>query len=279
VVSWTRSAGTLVAAFGLLGWLGVMPMKAAYAIVPQGAPIPPGAPVVSPSTVRPGQLFTVSGDPDCVSFGNLLTITVPGLGLADFMAFPDWRPWKATFRAPTTVVPGSYPIVVVGSECDYPPASVTVVGSVSLVETVGLADLSGQHCGSAHTITVAAGTTVFYCYTFINNTGSTITLGDLTDDKFGSIYHLGTAYGHVIDPGGSYDTAINGRTLSAAINTTTTNTGTWTAYTYPAKVPFTATATATVKVNTPPSTTPQLPHTSAPAVAPAAVTATPAFTG
>ncbi len=114
--------------------------------------------------------------------------------------------------------------------------------SIVLTKTVGT--VPGV-CASTDTITVNAGTTVYYCYVVENTGDVTLNLHDLVDSELGTIF---TGLNYALTPGSSVNTVAAGLTISATITANTTNTATWTAYnTGPTDV-ATATATATVNV-------------------------------
>ncbi|MER2598813.1 MAG: hypothetical protein ABTQ73_04790 [Caldilineales bacterium] len=113
--------------------------------------------------------------------------------------------------------------------------------SIIVTKTVGT--VPGV-CATESSILVAAGTTVYYCYT-VTNTGNVIfTTHDLYDDQLGQIFS-GLAY--VLNPGASVNTVTAGLSVPAVINTPTVNVATWTAYDR-AGGPATASATAFVDV-------------------------------
>lgn len=113
---------------------------------------------------------------------------------------------------------------------------------ITLTETAGT---DASTCGATNTLTVTAGSTVYYCYA-IQNTGN-ITLADhsLTDDHLGQ--HVFAAE---VAPNATLNTVNEGFIFSATVDVTTTNTVTWTARTnsYAAAQ---ATAQATVYVTQP----------------------------
>jgi hypothetical protein len=115
--------------------------------------------------------------------------------------------------------------------------------SISLVKTVGT---TPGVCAATSTITVAPGTTVYYCYEVTNTGDVTLNLHDLTDDVLGTIF---SGLSYALTPGSSVNTVAAGLSIPYVANSTTTNTGTWTAYN--AGGPSVqATATATVNVST-----------------------------
>ena len=117
----------------------------------------------------------------------------------------------------------------------------TPAPSISLVKTVGT---TVGVCSPDTAITVAAGTTVYYCYT-VTNTGSvTFTTHDLSDDVLGTIF---TGLNYTLTPGSSVNTVAAGLSIPYVVNSTTTNTGTWTAHDATG-APTQATASATVTV-------------------------------
>lgn len=243
--SWTRRVVALAAVAVLSGWVGAVPAGAGATAI-----------TVSPSPAAPGQDFTVSGPPDCIT-GSTLTVSIPDLLLSQDVSGDD--DWSLTFTVPQTAEPGSYPVVVEGEECTFANGTLVValVESISLVKTVGTT--SGA-CATTTSITVVTGTTVYYCYTITNNTESTLATHSLTDDELGALL---TNVAQDLAPGASASTVGLGETISAVLMATTTNTATWTAYNQQG-LPYVATASATVTV------------TAAPAVA---ADAAPSFTG
>ncbi|HOC42238.1 MAG TPA: hypothetical protein PKJ99_04385 [Thermoanaerobaculales bacterium] len=114
--------------------------------------------------------------------------------------------------------------------------------AISLVKTVGT---TAGVCATTSNITVAEGTTVYYCYEVTNTGDVTFTTHDLMDDLFGGIF---TGFAYSLPPGASANTVEDlGLTVSTTINATTTNTATWTAHDA-AGAPTQATASATVNV-------------------------------
>ena len=229
---------------GILAIIGLVSLGAVATAPIAGAITRPG-PVPSPATVAPGEAFSVSGVADCVT-GLMLTIAIPDLGLSQqVLGDVDW---VLQFTAPADAVPGTYPITVSNRECAFADGSITVAipESISLVKTVGT---TPGVCATTATLTVEAGTTVYYCYTVTNNTQSKLPIHSLTDDKLGAIL---TNAAYDLIPGTSVNTVTLGKTVSTTINATTKNTATWTAHTEPG-VPFTATASATVTVTAKPA--------------------------
>ncbi|MEP0775099.1 MAG: isopeptide-forming domain-containing fimbrial protein [Acidobacteriota bacterium] len=115
--------------------------------------------------------------------------------------------------------------------------------AISLVKTVGTA---AGVCAPTSAISVAPGTTVYYCYTVTNTGTVTLPLHDLSDDQLGTIF---SGLNYVLTPGSSINTVAAGLSISALINSTTTNTATWSAY--DGQQTATAQATATVTVTQP----------------------------
>ncbi|HSN77416.1 MAG TPA: choice-of-anchor J domain-containing protein, partial [Anaerolineae bacterium] len=128
------------------------------------------------------------------------------------------------------------------------PVTLNVGGAagISLVKTVGT---TPGVCAATSSITVLAGTTVYYCYT-VTNTGSVaLNLHTLVDDQLGTIF---SGLNYALAPGASVNTVAAGLSIPAVINATTTNVGTWTAYnTGGPSVQATATATVTATPRTP----------------------------
>jgi subtilisin-like proprotein convertase family protein len=114
--------------------------------------------------------------------------------------------------------------------------------AIEIMKTVGTAP---GVCAATSTITVPAGTTVYYCYTVMNTGNVTLNLHDLSDNELGPIF---TGLSYALAPGESVNTVAAGLSIPAVINQPTTNTATWTAYNAgPSNVAI-ATATATVNV-------------------------------
>jgi hypothetical protein len=115
--------------------------------------------------------------------------------------------------------------------------------AIVITKTVGLVD---GVCATTSSIEVAAGTTVYYCYTVTNTGDVTLNYHDLADDQLGAIF---TGLNYALTPGASVNTVAAGLSIPAVINTSTTNVATWTAYQSPTGgLSATATATATVNV-------------------------------
>ncbi len=117
--------------------------------------------------------------------------------------------------------------------------------AISLIKTVGT---DAGVCATTDEITVAAGTTVYYCYEVENTGNVTLNLHDLVDDELGTIF---TGLNYALTPGSSVNTVAAGLTISATINVPTTNTATWTAYNAGPSDEATATASATVNIAAP----------------------------
>ena len=199
---------------------------------------------VTPNPVAPGEDFTVSGGPDCIE-GSTLTIAVEGeTDLVPEQSVSGDEAWSVTFTVPEDAEPGDYSIIVSGEECSFTNTTITValVESISLEKTVGT---TAGECATTSSITVAAGTTVYYCYTVTNDTGSTLVSHSLSDDQLGDVL---TDVAQDLAAGASANTVALGVTASAEIDETTTNTATWTAFNGEEGV-FSATATATVTVS------------------------------
>jgi hypothetical protein len=119
-------------------------------------------------------------------------------------------------------------------------ATVNVAG-IEIVKTVGT---DPGVCGTESSITVPAGTEVYYCYTVTNTGDVTLNLHDLVDDQLGTLF---TGFAYALTPGSSVSTVDAGLTIPAIINAPTLNVATWTAYNAGAGS-ATATATAFVDV-------------------------------
>lgn len=118
----------------------------------------------------------------------------------------------------------------------------SLVPSIAITKTVGT---EAGVCAATDTITVMAGTNVYYCYTVTNTGNVTLNLHDLEDDELGDIF-AGLSY--ALAPGSSVNTVEAGLAISATITADTTNTATWTAYNDGPVDVATATASATVTV-------------------------------
>jgi len=113
--------------------------------------------------------------------------------------------------------------------------------SIAVAKTVGT---TPGVCAATSAITVAPGTTVYYCYTVTNTGTLTLDLHTLVDDQLGTIF---SGLSYALTPGSSVNTVAAGVTVSAVMNVTTTNVATWTASTT-SGVSSEGTATATVTV-------------------------------
>jgi hypothetical protein len=160
---------------------------------------------------------------------SILGQTVTGNGLQYDPTTATWGPAIDTGASAQQ----GFPFIIEGTGATGP--------SIELTKTVGT--VSGV-CAANHTITVVAGTTVYYCYEVTNTGDVTLNLHDLSDDVLGTIF---TGLAYELEPGTSVNTVAAGLSIPAVIDTTTTNTGTWTAYN--AGGPSAqATASATVNV-------------------------------
>ena len=135
-----------------------------------------------------------------------------------------------------------------GNETDLVVVPVTLTVNQPQVPAIGLTKTVGTVagvCATTDNITVAAGTTVYYCYEVTNTGNVTLNLHDLADDQIGTIV---SGLNYALAPGASVNTVDAGLSISAVINITTTNTATWTAYTAGPVDVATATDSATVTV-------------------------------
>jgi LPXTG-motif cell wall-anchored protein len=129
---------------------------------------------------------------------------------------------------------------------------VTVIpATVTLAKTVGT---DPGECAATDVISVAAGTTVFYCYE-VTNTGQTaLVRHDLVDDQIGTIL---TDFPFTLAPGASAFI-----TASAIIDATTTNTAEWVARWQDVAAEATDTATVNVDLETTTTVATTIPATS-----------------
>ncbi len=121
---------------------------------------------------------------------------------------------------------------------------------IALGKTVGT---DPSTCATTSSITVPAGTEVYYCYTVENTGDLTLNLHDLVDDQLGTIF---AGFSYALTPGSSVNTVAAGLSIPAVISSDTTNTATWTAYnsgpTGPVDVASSgASATVTVELGDP----------------------------
>jgi hypothetical protein len=113
--------------------------------------------------------------------------------------------------------------------------------SIVITKTVGLVD---GVCATESEIDVAAGTTVYYCYTVTNTGDVTLNLHDLSDDVLGTLF---SGLNYALAPGDSVNTVAAGLSIPYVANDSVTNSATWTAYNQGGpSVSATATATVTV---------------------------------
>ena len=117
-----------------------------------------------------------------------------------------------------------------------------IQASMTLTKTVGT---TPGVCAATSSITVPAGTVVYYCYTVANTGNLTLHRHDLADSELGSIF---ASLPYTLTPGSSIDTVTLGQMASTTINTTTVNSALWTGYNLGPIDVVTATATATVTV-------------------------------
>ena len=104
--------------------------------------------------------------------------------------------------------------------CGPPPPAY----GLSLTKTVGL---DPSVCATDTEITVAPGTTVYYCYTAANTGLNPLTTHDLVDDQLGTIF---TGFAFTLNPGESVNTVAAGLTIPAVVSETVTNNATWTGH-------------------------------------------------
>ncbi|MGB4966075.1 MAG: choice-of-anchor D domain-containing protein, partial [Microgenomates group bacterium] len=118
--------------------------------------------------------------------------------------------------------------------------------SITMVKTVGT---TPGVCSGTTSITVPAGTTVYYCYAVTNTGNVAFGLHNLSDNILGTIF---TGLNFNLTPGNSVNTVQAGLSIPFVANATTTNIGSWLAYNQPgAQAAFQASATVTVLQPTP----------------------------
>jgi hypothetical protein len=134
-----------------------------------------------------------------------------------------------------------------GTDLVIVPVELTVTepqnASIVITKTVGT---EPGVCATTSSITVPAGTTVYYCYTVTNTGGVTLNYHDLDDDQLGTIF---SGLNYALTPGSSVNTVAAGLSIPAVITAPTTNVATWMAYQSPTGgQSVTATSTAFVDV-------------------------------
>ncbi len=97
-------------------------------------------------------------------------------------------------------------------------AQVRTLESISLAKTVGT---EAGVCAATDSLTVVAGTPVYYCYTVTNTGSSTLNTHTLVDDQLGTLL---SGFSYSLAPGANAFFLSAGTPLAA----TTTNTATWT---------------------------------------------------
>lgn len=128
----------------------------------------------------------------------------------------------------------------VAAELSAPTAQAAPLGwGIAVTKTVGT---QPGVCSPTQTLTVSAGTRVYYCVTVTNTGTHTLTRHTLVDSHLGS-----WGFNAGLPPGASLSTVARGLTLSAVLEVTTTNTITWTAQPFGYES-VSATAHATVYV-------------------------------
>jgi hypothetical protein len=143
-----------------------------------------------------------------------------------------------TWNATTNGDPG---ITVVATDT----ATVEVLPNLGLTLTLGVG-LTPFTCATDTSLTVAPGTTVYYCYTATNTSDATLIYHEVNDGV------LGLLPGFSVDlaPGGSTNTRDNSIIISEVITAATTHSGEWFAMDRTERT-TSATASATVLVGTP----------------------------
>lgn len=208
-------------------YIGIDTVAYTGSLPPQVCDSPTDVPWLS---VSPNNGVTLGGEstPAQVTFNSTgLAIGVYNANLCIVSNDPDAGPGNGT------------DLVIVPVELE---VEETLVPAITITKTVGT---DPDVCAATDTITVMAGTDVYYCYEVENTGNVTLNLHDLEDDELGEIF-AGLSY--ALTPGSSVDTVTAGLTISATMNVTTTNTAVWTAYNAGPTDVVTATASATVNV-------------------------------
>lgn len=133
----TWGARSLVAAslLCLVTWAGAISAGAGQQITP----------TVNPTSVAPGEQFTVSGSPDCIE-GTTLIISVPQLSLSD-QASGD-SSWSVRFTVPVDTPPDTY-LITVDGECTYGDTNVVVTAALPTTTTTTAAPTVAVAAGAA----------------------------------------------------------------------------------------------------------------------------------
>ena len=96
--------------------------------------------------------------------------------------------------------------------------------SIVMSKTVGLA---ADTCATTDSLSVVAGTDVYYCYTVTNNGDVALGLHDLVDDELGTLLD---DYVFDLAPGATVNTVDTGGVFSITATASVTNTAVWTAF-------------------------------------------------
>jgi|GEM_PF-1344800 len=201
-----------------------------------------------------GLPFIVEGATDCAALSDVPWLSVSpsngvnagGTSTAGTVSFDSTGLASGTYTA-NLCITSNDPDPGPGNETELVivPVTLTVQAepAIEIVKTVGV---DPGVCSTESSITVPAGTEVYYCYTVTNTGDVTLNFHDLVDDQLGTIF---SGLNYALTPGSSIDTVAAGLTISAIITEPTLNTATWTAYQSPTGgASATATATAFVDV-------------------------------
>ncbi len=201
-----------------------------------------------------GLPFIVEGATDCASLSDVPWLSVSptngvnagGTSTAGTVSFDSTGLTSGTYTA-NLCITSNDPDPGPGNETELVivPVTLTVQAepSIAITKTVGT---TPGVCATTSVIDVAAGTTVYYCYTVTNTGDVTLNAHTLVDDQLGTIF---TNFSYALTPGSSVNTVAAGLSIPAVINSSTTNVATWTAaQSSTGGVSATATATATVNV-------------------------------
>ena len=135
-----RLSAVVVTALAVSAWVTTSPARADT----------PVAPIVSPSSVSPGDPFTVSGG----YCDGVVTVTIAGLGLGDTID-GGTPPWVLHFTTPVDAKPGVYTVVSACEYFDFPDTTVTVTSTAPTSTSTSTTSTSTTSTLAATTTTAA----------------------------------------------------------------------------------------------------------------------------